>query len=285
MLVLASASPRRRELLAQAGYSFTVHPAHIPEDPLPNEDPIACVSRLAREKAEAVYDELVLKGQGTPGLDSETWDSTNLHSTPNHALYQGTTSVVPQKRKKKTGALAPEGTHSESTKALASDQRAAAALQVLGAPGPSHLGTWESTNLNLPSTTSLTVLAADTIVTLDNQILGKPSDPADAARMLRLLSGRIHRVITGVALVTASSTQVAAESTAVSFRALTEQEIAAYIATGEPLDKAGAYAIQGRAARWIPRIEGDYFNVVGLPIALVSTLLKPFEFHAAPPTL
>ncbi len=120
----------------------------------------------------------------------------------------------------------------------------------------------------------LQVLGADTTVTLDNQILGKPENPADAARMLRLLSGRTHQVITGIALVSTTSTQVAAETTAVSFLALSEQDIAAYIATGEPMDKAGAYAIQGRAARWIPRIEGDYFNVVGLPIALVSALLR-----------
>jgi septum formation protein len=117
------------------------------------------------------------------------------------------------------------------------------------------------------------VLAADTTVTLDDQILGKPSGPADAARMLRLLSGRTHQVITGVALITAASTQVAAETTAVTFLPLSADDIAAYVATGEPMDKAGAYAIQGRAARWIPRIEGDYFNVVGLPIALVSALL------------
>jgi septum formation protein len=117
------------------------------------------------------------------------------------------------------------------------------------------------------------VLAADTTVTLDNHILGKPANPADAARMLRLLSGRTHHVITGIALVSATSTQVAAETTAVTFLPLTDDDIAAYIATGEPMDKAGAYAIQGRAARWIPRIEGDYFNVVGLPIALVSSLL------------
>jgi septum formation protein len=120
----------------------------------------------------------------------------------------------------------------------------------------------------------LTVLGADTTVTLDNHILGKPENPADAARMLRLLSGRTHRVITGVAVVTAAHTQVASESTAVQFLALSNKEIAAYIATGEPMDKAGAYAIQGRAARWIPRIEGDYFNVVGLPISLVSSLLE-----------
>ena len=192
MLVLASASPRRRELLTQAGFTFQVHPANIPEDPYPNEDPIAYVTRLAREKAEAVYNEI--------------------------------------------------------TNAPASEQRASAPPQV--------------------------VLGADTTVTLDNHILGKPENPADAARMLRLLSGRTHRVITGVALVSAASTEVAAEVTAVRFLALSDQEIDDYIVTGEPMDKAGAYAIQGRAARWIPRIDGCYFNVVGLPIALVCALLE-----------
>jgi septum formation protein len=191
-LVLASASPRRRELLTQAGFTFQVHPANIPEDPYPNEDPIAYVTRLAREKAEAVYNEI--------------------------------------------------------TNAPASEQRASAPPQV--------------------------ELGADTTVTLDNHILGKPENPADAARMLRLLSGRTHRVITGVALVSAASTEVAAEVTAVRFLALSDQEIDDYIVTGEPMDKAGAYAIQGRAARWIPRIDGCYFNVVGLPIALVSALLE-----------
>jgi septum formation protein len=190
MLVLASASPRRRELLAQVGYRFQVHPAHIPEDPLPGEDPIVYVTRLAREKAEAVYREL-----------------TAAHPKPEE------------------------------------------------------------------NEQSLAVLGADTTVTLDNAILGKPEDAADAARILRLLSGRTHRVITGVALVTAKGAQVAAEATAVRFLALSEAEIAAYVATGEPMDKAGAYAIQGRAARWIPRIEGCYFNVMGLPLALVCSLL------------
>jgi septum formation protein len=187
MLVLASASPRRRELLAQAGFSFTVHPAHVPEDPFPGEEPIAYVTRLAREKAEAVFREL------------------------------------------------------SSTE-----------------PGSPHM-----------------VLGADTTVTIDGQILGKPEDPADAARMLRLLSGRSHHVITGVAVVAAGSTQVAAEVTGVRFLSLSDEEIASYVATGEPMDKAGAYAIQGRAARWIPRVEGCYFNVVGLPLALVSSLLEP----------
>jgi septum formation protein len=209
MLVLASASPRRRELLTQAGFTFEVRPAHIPEEPKPGEDPIAYVVRLAREKAEAVYREISLKGLGFSRAASDQIEA---------------------------GALAPEGSLSER----------------------------------------LTVLGADTTVILDNHILGKPEDAADAARMLRLLSGRTHRVITGVAVVTDACTEVAAEVTAVKFLTLSDEEIAAYIATGEPMDKAGAYAIQGRAARWIPRIEGDYFNVVGLPIALVSTLLENF---------
>jgi septum formation protein len=188
MLVLASASPRRRELLTQAGFSFIVHPAHIPEDPQPGESPIAYVTRLAREKAEAIFREL--------------------------------------------------------------SPSSSAPLQVLG---------------------------ADTTVTLDGQILAKPENPADAARMLRLLSGRSHHVITGVAVVTRASTEVAAEVTGVRFLSLSDAEIQAYVASGEPMDKAGAYAIQGRAARWIPRIEGCYFNVVGLPIALVTALLEPLE--------
>ena len=187
-LVLASASPRRRELLTQAGFTFEVRAAHVNEDPRPDEDPIAYVVRLAREKAEAVYAE--------------------LHD--------------------------PE----------------------------------------------ILVLGADTTVTLDGHILAKPGDQADACRMLRMLSGRTHRVITGVAIAFASGTEVAAEVTGVQFLTVTEDEIAAYVATGEPMDKAGAYGIQGSAAKWIPRIEGCYFNVVGLPLALVSTMLKAFHLSS-----
>lgn len=183
-LVLASASPRRRELLTQAGYVFDVIPAHIPEDVKAGEDPIAYVTRLAREKAQAVYAQM----------------SPDAHDP-------------------------------------------------------------------------IVVLGADTTVTVDGQILAKPEDAEDAGRMLRMLRGRTHRVITGVALAAAARTEVAAEVTAVRFLTMSDQEIAAYVASGEPMDKAGAYAIQGRAARWIPRIEGCYFNVVGLPLALVSQML------------
>jgi septum formation protein len=197
-LILASASPRRRELLTQAGFEFEVRAAEIDESLRAGEDAIAYVTRLAREKAEAVF-------------------------------------------------------------AVLGDAQAI-------------------------------VLGADTAVVVDGEILGKPADSADAARMLRLLGGRTHRVVTGVAVVAAAGeetspagpkvggpetkVEVAAEVTVVRFYELSDEEIAAYIATGEPMDKAGAYAIQGRAAKWIPRIEGCYFNVVGLPVALVSAMLE-----------
>jgi len=189
MLVLASASPRRQELLRSAGISFVVQPADIDETPRAGEAPRDYAERLAREKALAVW------------------------------------------------RLRPQDV----------------------------------------------VLGADTIVVVDEMILGKPADAVDAARMLRLLSGRAHRVITGVCIIgpvascqlpVASKEHTASEATLVTLNELSDQEIRDYIATGEPMDKAGAYAIQGIASRWIPRIEGDYSNVVGLPVALVHAMLK-----------
>jgi len=180
MLVLASASPRRQELLRAAGIPFEVQPADIVEDPLPDESAKTCAERLAREKALAV-----------------------ARQSPKDA-----------------------------------------------------------------------VLGADTIVVIDNQILNKPENAADAARMLRMLSGREHQVITGVCLVVGGQCTVSSETTSVTMSAISEKEIADYVATGEPMDKAGAYAIQGIASRWIPRIDGDYSNVVGLPVALVWKMLR-----------
>ena len=179
MLVLASASPRRQELLRAAGIPFEVQPAHIPEEPLPGENAKDCAERLAREKALAI-----------------------AQKRPNDA-----------------------------------------------------------------------VLGADTVVVVDNQLLGKPADASDAAHMLRLLSGRTHQVITGVALVSDGRCLVESESTRVAVSEITAEEISDYIATGEPMDKAGAYAIQGVASRWITQIEGDYNNVVGLPMALVHKMM------------
>jgi len=204
MLVLASASPRRQELLRNAGIPFTPQPADVDETPLPGESARTCAERLAKEKALKI----------------------SRHHPHAH------------------------------------------------------------------------VLGADTVVILDDQILNKPVDVEDAVRMLRLLSGRVHQVITGVCLVnpvpgpqrsvvsklpepapyavlTADGRQllIASETTSVTMSEISEPEIRDYVSTGEPMDKAGAYAIQGRASRWIPRIEGDYSNVVGLPVALVYRML------------
>lgn len=119
------------------------------------------------------------------------------------------------------------------------------------------------------------VLGADTIVVTGDEILGKPKDSADAARMLRKLSAQSHEVITGVCLLTpAGKEDVRHEVTRVHVREITEDDISFYVAHGEPMDKAGAYAIQGIASRWIDRIEGDYFNVMGLPVALVYRMLR-----------
>jgi len=183
-LVLASASPRRQELLRNAGIAFTVQPADIDESPHNGELPVDCAQRLAREKALAV-------------------------------------------------------------------------------------------SRNRPQDC---VLGADTIVVVGDKILGKPHDAADASRMLRLLSGRTHEVITGVCLVSPVAggrrPATASETTLVTMNEISDVDISEYIATGEPMDKAGAYAIQGMASRWIPRIEGDYSNVVGLPVALVYRMLR-----------
>jgi septum formation protein len=212
MLVLASASPRRKELLQQAGYSFETIASSVPEEFLPGEDPIALATRLAREKAIAVY---TLRSAG--------------HRYP--------------------GSSRPDPDHAHAADAHPGD--------------PSD---------------ALIVLGADTVVVAPNhEILGKPADAADAARMLRLLSGGTHHVITGICCVSEAGAEAAAEVTSVSVYTLSDDEIEGYIATGEPMDKAGAYAIQGRFALWIPRIQGCYFNVVGLPLALASNLIEGTE--------
>ena len=119
------------------------------------------------------------------------------------------------------------------------------------------------------------VLGADTIVVVEGEILGKPRDPADAARMLRLLSARSHQVSTAVCLMLPGGVaDTRSSTTEVYFRKLTEDEIQQYVAGAEPMDKAGAYAIQGGASRWTDRIEGEYSNVVGLPLSLVTDMLR-----------
>ena len=180
MLILASSSPRRAELLRNAGIDFTVHPSHVPEFPANGEAPIDYVRRLAREKAHAI--------------------------------------------------------------------------------AAQHPATF--------------ILGADTTVIVDQHMLEKPTDEADTDRMLRLLSGRAHQVTTGVCLITPNGeSDVRSETTQVTFSPLSDEEIRFYISTGEPVDRAGAYAIQGYASRWVTAISGCYFNVVGLPIPLVYRML------------
>src|SRR6516164_4051008 len=180
LLILASASPRRSELLRNAGIRFAVDPAHVPERPAHDEIPADYAERLARDKAVTVFE-------------------------------RNPDSVV---------------------------------------------------------------LGADTVVVADEHLLEKPVDAQDAERMLALLSGRTHQVITGVCLMARGFEQTGAEITQVAFGPLSQTEIAGYIATGEPMDKAGAYAIQGIASRWVERIDGCYFNVVGLPLPQVYRMLR-----------
>ncbi len=184
-LVLASASPRRKEILTAVGWPFEAHAAGVDETRRPDEGPEDFVTRLAREKAEAVAQSRLF------GL----------------------------------------------------------------------------------------VLGADTTVLVDGEILEKPRDADDARRMLRALSGRRHEVLTGVALVRAETGQTLAgiERTRVRFAETSEEEIDWHVQTGDVLDKAGAYAIQGRAALFIEAIDGDYWNVVGLPVRLVYELARRFE--------
>jgi septum formation protein len=178
-LVLASASPRRAELLRAAGFDFVVRPADVDESVLGGEDPATHVRRLATVKAAAIESD--------------------------------------------------------------------AGREV--------------------------ILGADTVVVIDEDILGKPRDEAEAADMLRRLSGREHRVLTGVAVKRGGDVRVGVDQTRVWFETLTPEEIAWYVASGEPRDKAGAYAIQGLASRFVSRIEGSHTNVVGLPIHVVRRLL------------
>ena len=124
------------------------------------------------------------------------------------------------------------------------------------------------------------IIASDTVVVAEGEILGKPKDADDARRMLSLFSGKAHRVISGIALLTPEKTSACAEVTRVLFDAIPEKEIEQYIATSEPYDKAGAYAIQGFASLWITGIEGDYFNVVGFPVKRFADLLRE-EFDLA----
>jgi septum formation protein len=193
-LILASSSPRRAEILREAGIAFEIRAANVEETPFPSENAGNMVLRLAESKARAAAESL----------------------DPN---------------------------------------------------------------------SSAIVIGADTAVELDGQIFGKPRDAEDARRMIASLSGRTHRVLTGIFAFRLPDkiTMRAVETTAVTFAALAPTEIESYVASGEPFDKAGGYAIQGLAGRFIPGIEGCYFNVVGLPLARLYVLLRELGWQGDGP--
>ena len=210
-LVLASASPRRAELLRAAGFTFDIAPAEVDERVRGAETAADYVRRLASDKSAAAW---------------------TLVARPFHPS---------------TGSGCPELVE-----------------------GQGREGGAESPALQ----EDLIVLGADTAVVVDGEILGKPRDDQDAAAMLRRLSGRRHEVMTGVSLRSRSGERGLIEATSVYMVELRDEDIAWYVGTGEGRDKAGAYAIQGLASRFIPRIDGSYANVVGLPIADVSLMLS-----------
>ena len=145
-------------------------------------------------------------------------------------------------------------------------------------PGPTvcHIALQKAKNVSRLREADDMIIAADTLVYLDGQPLGKPADRDDAAKMLKALSGRRHTVFTGVALLRGGEQLTGAEATDVFFREMSEREILSYVGTGEPMDKAGAYGAQGRGAVFIERIEGDFFNVMGLPLCRLTMMLREF---------
>jgi septum formation protein len=235
-LILASASPRRAELLLAAGYTFDVVAADVDESIRPGESPSAYVRRLAAEKSAAALDRLQA-------------DLVRVQADLKVCTTQGVgpTSDVVQ-------AFRP-----------AEVVQAFRLAEVVQAFRPADV----------------VILGADTTVVVDGVILAKPLDDDEGRDMLRRLSGRTHEVLTGVSLRQGAYEVGRVETTAVVFRVLTEEEIAWYVASGEGRDKAGGYAIQGLASRFIPRIEGSYSNVVGLPVACVAELLPEIRHRGA----
>jgi septum formation protein len=213
-LILASASPRRAELLRAAGFDFEVVTVDIDESPRDGEAPATYVRRLAAEKSAAAMSYVGSGFSRTIGEVGEVGaELARPKTTPEQATGRASSAPTP------------------------------------------------------------IILGADTAVVVDGDILGKPRDDADAERMLRRLSGRRHEVLTGISLRRGAYEIGRVETTAVDVAPLSDADVAWYVASGEGRDKAGAYAVQGLASRFIRRIEGSYANVVGLPVAAVFELM------------
>ena len=239
-LVLASASPRRRELLSQIGLEFTVMPSTKEEHAKATEAG-ALVQELSRQKAEDIWEQLS-GGQGQnpdanqkqlSGADQEQISDANQGQNPD------------------------------------ANQR-----QISDANQKQISGEMREPNLNGKRQPELLVIGADTVVCCEGKILGKPHSREAAAEMLTALQGRSHEVYTGVTLYSQSEAVTFFECTQVEFYPMTEAEISDYIDSKEPMDKAGAYGIQGLGARFVKGIRGDYNNVVGLPVGRLYQELK-----------
>jgi septum formation protein len=226
-IILASGSPRRRQILEQAGIAHEVIISDV--DETIDGEPDYQVKELALRKARAVRD---IKTEGALPL-------------PPHSLFE--------KSEAKTLTKDVHGT-------LSND----------GAKG---LAPCRGSGTESPRSTLPIILAADTLVYIDGRMLGKPKNEDEAFTMLRRLSGQAHTVYTGVAILRGGEELVFVDAARVYFRSLSDEEIRAYIATGEPMDKAGAYGVQERGAVLVDRVEGDFYTVVGLPISKVVCAL------------
>ena len=278
-LVLASASPRRAELLTSAGFTFETLAVDANERPHPGEAPPEYVRRLAGEKSARGLD-LVSSwsriGEGNrlrpdSALRASSRSRRNASREggpgdggPPTSLRQGYGGPPELQRWRKPNAKAEGGHYVQG------GDRAQGADCGRGADDIADVVSGLSRTV---AGQDIVVLGADTAVVLDGEILGKPRDDENARAMLRRLSGQRHEVLTGVSLRTVGGEVGLVEATSVWFARLTPDAIAWYVSTGEGRDKAGAYAIQGLASRFVPRIEGSYSNVVGLPVAAVTDLL------------
>ncbi len=269
MIYLASRSPRRLELLKQIGITEVrllleedESKAEELETIRPKESPTNYVERVARAKAEAAWQRL-----------------QELQRQDFLAEMAGS----PVAEIAATAAAAAAGTASSGTASSnnpSGTPAATASPAARPAPGRLPTGTGAATSPNWPPAP---LLAADTTVAVGGRILGKPTDEEDARRILKLLSGRSHRVLSSVVVVSPrGKVRQRTQVSRVRFRRLTDEDIAAYIASGEPFGKAGAYGIQGLAARFVKKIEGSYSSIMGLPLYETATLLKKTGYPPAP---
>jgi MAF protein len=266
-LVLASASPRRADLLRSAGFTFETLAVDADERPRPSEAPAAYVRRLAGEKSARALDILSRSRAAGTGsrVNHDARGADDLHGSREGGRYlPGADDLV--------DAVSGFPPLPKVSTRLA-DQPPPRLRRSAGASAKAEASSAREGGRTVAED-DIVVLGADTAVIVEGVILGKPEDDEDASAMLRRLSGRKHQVLTGVSLRTAAGERGCVEATSVWFVPLSPEAIAWYLSTGEGRDKAGGYAIQGLASRWIPRIEGSYTNVVGLPVAAVASLLE-----------